>query len=53
MPSSKTKPESITCRLSCINQYTKNKAFKIRNSGKIKVNTESNGNNFGAKKGKT
>jgi hypothetical protein len=52
IPNSKTKPDKITCRLSCINQYKKNKAFKMRNNGKMSVSTDNSGNNFGAKNGK-
>ena len=34
-------------------QKIKNKPFRIKKKGKIKVKTDNKGNNFGAKKGKT
>ena len=53
IPTNNINPERITWRFNCSNQYIKNNAFRIRNSGKIKVSTESNGNILGAKNGKT
>ncbi len=53
IPNNNTNPDKMTCRLSCSNQYKKNKAFKMRNSGKMSVSTDNNGNNLGAKNGKT
>ena len=53
IPMTKTIPDTMSCRFNCNNQYTKNRAFRIKNKGKISVNTDKIGKNLGAKKGKT
>ena len=52
IPNNSTSPENNICRLNCISQKIKNKAFKTKKSGSIKVKTDRNGKKVGAKKGK-
>ncbi|GGB75882.1 hypothetical protein GCM10007424_14820 [Flavobacterium suaedae] len=52
IPNNKTMPESNICLLNCSNQYVKNRKLNTNSKGKPKVNTDSIGKSFGAKKGK-
>ena len=53
IPINKTNPDRNMRFLNCINQNKKNKPFRIRKRGNIKVKTDRKGNTFGAKKGNT
>lgn len=52
MPNSKTKLDKIIWRLNCTSQYIKNNPLRIKNRGKMRVNTDKRGKNLGARNGK-
>ena len=53
IPMINTIPERIICLFNWNIQYIKNDPFNIKNIGKIRVRTDKNGKNVGAKNGKT